>query len=214
MLYVIICSVISLNYINDSYENEIIIEKSKFITTIYPVSSIDDVNQILSSTRKKYYDATHNCYAYILNEGKILNSSDDGEPAKTAGFPILDVLVKNNLDNALCIVTRYFGGILLGAGGLTRAYSSSAAQVIKKAKIYEKLNLNKLIITIDYASYNTIKQKLDCVIIDESFSSSITMTIAIKDENLNNSIDFIQNISKGSAIIVNSGKYDILVPKN
>ena len=117
--------------IQNTYENEIVIEKSRFITRIFRVNDIDMVNSILEEIRKKHYDATHNCYAYILGDNQeIQKCSDDGEPQKTAGFPMMDVLKKNNLTNVLVIVTRYFGGILLGAGGLVRAYSDSVAQVL------------------------------------------------------------------------------------
>ena len=99
--------------INEEYENKIIINKSIFITHLYRVNNVDEVNDILASTRKKYYDATHNCYAYIIGDnGDIKKASDDGEPSKTAGFPMLDVLEKNNVTNILAITTRYFGGIL------------------------------------------------------------------------------------------------------
>ena len=104
---------------DDSYELEI--KKSKFISKLYRVNNIEDVNNILSSLRKEYSDATHHCYAYIINNSK--KSSDDGEPGGTAGIPILQVLDKNNLNYVLCVVIRYFGGIKLGAGGLVRAYS-------------------------------------------------------------------------------------------
>ncbi len=203
-----------MKYIETTETKEIVIEKSRFITSIYKVSSIEEVNDILASVRKKYYDATHNCYAYILDEGKIAKASDDGEPSKTAGFPILDVLKKNDLDNVLCIVTRYFGGILLGAGGLTRAYSQSAASVLKKVKFFEKLYLNKIIITIDYKEYNALKTNLKCSILDESFQSNVNMTLGIKDEDYNNQIDLIKNITKGTALIEVVGKYQIYVPIN
>ena len=203
-----------MKYIETTETKEIVIEKSRFITSIYKVSSIEEVNDILASIRKKYYDATHNCYAYILDEGKIAKASDDGEPSKTAGFPILDVLKKNDLDNVLCIVTRYFGGILLGAGGLTRAYSQSAASVLKKVKFFEKLYLNKIIITIDYKEYNALKTNLKCSILDESFQSNVNMTLGIKDEDYNNQIDLIKNITKGTALIEVVGKYQIYVPIN
>ncbi len=131
--------------IKGMYENEIVIEKSRFITRIFRVDSIDNVNNILEEIRKKHYDATHNCYAYILGDNQeIQKCSDDGEPQKTAGFPMMDVLKKNNLTNVLVIVTRYFGGVLLGTGGLVRAYSNSLLQAIEKSekiKIHSKFVL-------------------------------------------------------------------------
>ena len=116
--------------IKDINESTIIIDKSKFITTLYPVESVEEIECVLTATRKKYYDATHNCYAYIFDNGRIQKCSDDGEPGGTAGYPILNVLKKKNLTNVLVAVVRYFGGIKLGAGGLTRAYTKSAAGVL------------------------------------------------------------------------------------
>ena len=207
--------VIKLKYLKDTVTNEIIIEKSRFITSIYNVSSIEEVNEILSSTRKKYYDATHNCYAYILGDtANVAKASDDGEPSKTAGFPILDVLKKNGLTNVLCIVTRYFGGILLGAGGLVRAYSSSASEAIKKGILLEKKYLNKLIIKLDYSAYNSIINKLNEKIIDQSFQSDVNITIAISNEELESTIDLINSASKAKAIITNDGLFEIFLPAN
>ena len=100
-------------------EHTIIIKNSRFICYIYKVDNIDEINKTLSETRVKYYDATHCCYAYILDN--IKKESDDGEPSGTAGIPMLQVLEKNNLNHVLCIVVRYFGKIKLGAGGLVRA---------------------------------------------------------------------------------------------
>lgn len=207
--------VIKLKYLKDTVSNEIIIEKSKFITSIYNVSSIEEVNEILSSTRKKYYDATHNCYAYILGDNaNVAKASDDGEPSKTAGFPILDVLKKNDLTNILCIVTRYFGGILLGAGGLVRAYSSSTSEALKKGILLEKKYLNRLIIKLDYSTYNSIINKLNGKIIDQSFQSDIALTIAVSSEELENTIDLINSASKAKAIITNDGLFEIFLPAN
>lgn len=207
--------VIKLKYLKDTVSNELIIEKSKFITSIYNVSSIEEVNEILSSTRKKYYDATHNCYAYILGDNaNVAKASDDGEPSKTAGFPILDVLKKNDLTNVLCIVTRYFGGILLGAGGLVRAYSSSTSEALKKGILLEKKYLNRLIIKLDYSTYNSIINKLNGKIIDQSFQSDIALTIAVSSEELENTIDLINSASKAKAIITNDGLFEIFLPAN
>ena len=105
-------------------ENEFIIKKSKFITKLYFVTSEIEIKNILDENKTEYKDATHICYAYILNNVERFN--DDSEPSGTAGMPILNVLKNNNLNNVLCIVIRYFGGIKLGAGGLIRAYCSSS----------------------------------------------------------------------------------------
>ena len=115
---------------------EIIVKKSKFIATLYEANSKDEAEKILQETRKKYHDAKHNCYAYIVQN--IEKCSDDGEPSGTAGAPMLALLKSANLTNVIIIVTRYFGGILLGTGGLVRAYTESAQKAIENAQIVQK----------------------------------------------------------------------------
>ncbi len=170
--------------INEEYENKIIINKSIFITHLYRVNNVDEVNDILASTRKKYYDATHNCYAYIIGDnGDIKKASDDGEPSKTAGFPMLDVLEKNNLTNILAITTRYFGGILLGAGGLVRAYSSSVSECLKQVKLYDTKPQIKFSLTLSYSGYNTLIKTINYInIIDTSFNQDIIIIGSIDKE--------------------------------
>ena len=170
--------------INEEYENKIIINKSIFITHLYRVNNVDEVNDILASTRKKYYDATHNCYAYIIGDnGDIKKASDDGEPSKTAGFPMLDVLEKNNVTNILAITTRYFGGILLGAGGLVRAYSSSVSECLKLAKLYDTKPQIKFSLTLSYSGYNTLIKTINYInIIDTSFNQDIIIIGSIDKE--------------------------------
>lgn len=203
-----------MKYIDSIYTNEIVILKSRFITSIYKVESIDEVNDILNKTRKKYYDASHNCFGYILGDrAEIQKCSDDGEPQKTAGFPILDVLKKNEVTNILCIVTRYFGGTLLGAGGLVRAYSESCSECLKKAKILIKKELNTLIVKLDYSSYNTLISSLkDIIILDTSYASDITIKLAVDNNRLESTIQSINNITKGNALIEDSGLYETFIP--
>ena len=136
--------------INDNFENSIEIKKSNFITHLFSVSSVDEVNIYLEEIRKEHYKANHNCYAYIIGTNmEIKKASDDGEPSMTAGRPILNAMEKNGLTNALTVVTRYFGGIKLGASGLIRAYSSSAGEVIKSAKLVKKIYTTKVKISYD-----------------------------------------------------------------
>ena len=167
--------VIKLKLINGSYENTIIINISKFIAQAFRVDSIEEIEDILARTRKKYYDATHNCYAYRLGDN-IQKMSDDGEPAKTAGAPMLDVLLKQDVTNILVIVTRYFGGTLLGAGGLVRAYSSSTSEVLKDVTFYKPKQQKRFIITISYSSYQTLTKMLPYIKIEKtSFMSEVTI---------------------------------------
>ena len=132
---------------------EIIEKKSKFIATLYEANSKEEAERILQDTRKKYYDAKHNCYAYIIQ--KIEKCSDDGEPSGTAGAPLLSLLKSANLTNIIIIVTRYFGGILLGTGGLVRAYTEVAQKAISNTKIVLKDYGVQYEIEI---SYNNLKE--------------------------------------------------------
>ena len=184
--------------INDTYENTIIINKSEFITHLYRVESTQEVDSILASVRKKYYDATHNCYAYIIGDnGEIQKASDDGEPQKTAGAPMLDVLKKKNMTNILAVTTRYFGGILLGAGGLVRAYSDSVSEALKNVVLYDVSYVNSFKITLTYPGYNTLLTIPYITITDSAFTNEVIVTgycdkdkfITIKDDLYKNKIN-------------------------
>ena len=169
--------------INETIENTIVINKSEFITHLYKVETIDEVNEILALNNKKYYDATHNCYAYILGDNQdIQKASDDGEPQKTAGFPMLEVLKRANLTNILAITTRYFGGFLLGAGGLIRAYSNSVSEALAKCKKYINKEIAEYVLTTSYSSYNNLINIKDINIIDTSFTNDVIITFGIAKE--------------------------------
>lgn len=126
-----------------------IIKKSEFICTLIPCNDETAIDNIIKEYQEKYHDATHNCIAYIVGTQKRAN--DNGEPSGTAGLPMLDVLEKNKLTNIIAIVTRYFGGIKLGAGGSTRAYRQSVADALKGAEIVEKFSVPLYKITVDYS---------------------------------------------------------------
>lgn len=115
-------------------------KKSKFIASIFPVRTEEEAMELIEQTRKKYWDARHNCMAYVIGESgnPLMRCSDDGEPAQTAGRPMLDVLLGQNLHNVLAVVTRYFGGTLLGTGGLVRAYSSAVQEGLKHSILVDK----------------------------------------------------------------------------
>lgn len=188
--------------IKEIIENTIIIDKSKFITTIYPVKTVDEINAILQSIRKKYYDATHNCYAYIVDDGNIQKCSDDGEPSKTAGFPMLDVLKKNELTDILAITTRYFGGIKLGAGGLIRAYSSSVSMALKDIPLYVTKLLSIYEIKIQYSDYSkNIDFWNSLMIKNSSFTQDVVLNIAFYENDVNNALEKIKNLTQGKALI-------------
>ena len=132
--------------IKSNVQAEIVEKKSKFIANLFYVDSIKQAEKLIQETKQKYHDARHNCVAYrIIEEDSIVEkASDDGEPSGTAGLPMLHILQTNNLANVLIIVTRYFGGILLGTGGLVRAYSNSLIEAIGKSEKQEKCLGNEI----------------------------------------------------------------------
>jgi uncharacterized YigZ family protein len=145
--------------INIHGQTEIIIQKSRFICQVRRVETEEEANQFLTAIRKKYWDATHNCYAYVITD-QVQKSSDDGEPAGTAGRPILEVIHNKELTHTAIVVTRYYGGIKLGAGGLVRAYSQSASAAINAAGIVERSLYQQLILTFDYSFLGRIEHEL------------------------------------------------------
>ena len=138
---------------------EVVEKKSKFIANICRVESIEEADEKIKNIKKKYHDARHNCIAYrVVENGKIVEkSSDDGEPSGTAGGPMLNILQKNNLCNIVVVVTRYFGGILLGTGGLVRAYSDATQNAIEKCTKTYKVDGIEIEIKLDYANLDIFK---------------------------------------------------------
>ena len=177
--------------------NEIIINKSKFITVITPIKEKREIEIFLKNIKNKYKDATHYCFAYII-EGEE-KCDDNGEPSGTAGMPILKVLKINNLTNILCIVIRYFGGIKLGAGGLIRAYSTSASEALNKCEIKEIKNGFTITITFPYHNLKQIDHLLKNIKIDKSYENEITYTFDIYEEDYLK----IKNILETYSVIIN-----------
>ena len=166
---------------------ELVEKKSKFIANIFYIESKEEAEEIIKNTNKKYHDARHNCYAYRVfnNEEIIEKSSDDGEPSGTAGAPMLNILQKNNLANVLIIVTRYFGGILLGTGGLVRAYSASLLQAIDKCSIIKKCFGEELEIELEYSELENFKyycRNNKISIVDFQYKESIICKIELEEE--------------------------------
>lgn len=169
--------------ISDNVVNEIIIKKSRFITFLYRVDDIDSINDYLSYLNKKYSDATHICYAYILDNVKKFN--DNGEPGGTAGMPILNVLESKDLNHVLCCVVRYFGGIKLGANGLVRAYSNSCNEAVQCSNIIN-LSIGKLCsVSFKYDDTKIIDSLLkDSFITDKKYDSVVSYIFKISSDQL------------------------------
>ena len=172
--------------IEANIQAEIVEKKSKFIANLIKVNNIEEAEEAIKQIRKKYYDARHNCIAYrIVDNNQIIEkSSDDGEPSGTAGAPMLNILQKNNLANVLIVVTRYFGGILLGTGGLVRAYSDSLLKAIEESNKIEKCEGIELLVTIDYNEFDNFKyycKNNKIIIVNVEYGQNIECLIHIEE---------------------------------
>ena len=174
--------------IDKFYQNQIDIKKSQFICRLYPVQTEKEAKEIIAKISEEFKDATHNCSAYYVSDGE--GYDDDGEPGGTAGRPMLNVLKKNELQNSVAIVTRYFGGIKLGAGGLVRAYSKSVLETLAIAEIVEMEKYELFSFTFDYQHIKLVdsdlrSQKID--IIDKIYDANVTYIVATENkERLDN----------------------------
>ena len=180
--------------VKENIENEIIINKSRFITLLIKINNLDEIEKNLKEIKKKYKDATHYCYAYTI--GNKEKCSDNGEPSGTAGMPILNVLKQNDLTNILCVVIRYFGGIKLGAGGLIRAYSTSASEALNKTNIVNLIKGYKIVIEFNYDNIKQINYLLKDIQIKKEYGNTITYTFNIKEDSLNKIENELSKISK------------------
>lgn len=145
-------------YVYKGGQGEITEKKSRFIATVRPVESEEEAVSFINETKKKYWDARHNCSAFVIGKRQELTRcSDDGEPAGTAGRPMLDVLLKENIHNAAVVVTRYFGGVLLGTGGLVRAYQQATKEGLAASEIIEKKDGAVLFIRTDYTGIGRLQ---------------------------------------------------------
>lgn len=173
--------------IKENVQTEIMEKKSKFIANLFSIENSQEAENIIKETKKKYFDARHNCIAYrTIEEGQLIEkSSDDGEPSGTAGAPMLNILQKNGLVNVLIIVTRYFGGILLGTGGLVRAYSNSLLQAIENSIKIEKCFGQELEVELEYGEFENFKyycKNNSINMIDTQYTENIVCKIELEEE--------------------------------
>lgn len=177
-------------------------KKSKFIGYAKPVKTKEDALEFISKIKSKHWDATHNVYAYVLRENNIQRYSDDGEPSGTAGVPVLDVMLKESLVDVCVVATRYFGGTLLGAGGLVRAYSHTSKIALDAAGIITMAQCSVMSAEVDYSFYdrlNILLSDFSAVILDTSFSDKVCVEFSVK-ENIVDSLN-------AKLIDVSNGKY-------
>ena len=190
--------------IKEFNSDEYIVKRSRFIGYAKPVTTVEEANAFIAEIKSKHWDATHNVYAYILRDGGVKRYSDDGEPQGTAGVPVLDVLEKENLVDVCVVVTRYFGGILLGGGGLVRAYSHSAKIGVDSAKVITMAHCLDLAVECDYTFYGKLNDFLlreETVILDTEFTDNVKIVFRIKGENKENIDAKITDLSNGRVVL-------------
>lgn len=161
-------------------EDNFVEKRSKFTGRLWHVETPEQAVAKIKEMREKYWDATHHCYAYILREGNTMRYSDDGEPQGTAGMPMLDVLRHAQLTDVCCVVTRYFGGVLLGTGGLVRAYTEGTKIAIAASGICQMSQFAVLLVACPYGLFEQVKRVLaaqDCTIEDMEYGADVTLTI-------------------------------------
>lgn len=174
-------------YVYKGGQGEITEKKSRFIATVKPVESEDEAVSFINETKKKYWDARHNCSAFVIGKRQELTRcSDDGEPAGTAGRPMLDVLLKENIHNAAVVVTRYFGGVLLGTGGLVRAYQQATKAGLSASEIIEKKDGAVLFIRTDYTGigrlqYLFVQEKI--TVMDTAYEADVLVKAVIPEND-------------------------------
>ena len=185
-------------------EASFIEKKSEFIGYLCPVQTEEQAIAFIEEIRAMHRKATHNCYAYILRENNAARHSDDGEPGGTAGVPIYEVLRKEGLTDVCCVVTRYFGGVLLGAGGLVRAYTKGAKDAVDAAQIKCMAEAVRLAVTVDYGLYGRLAQvfaEFDARVDDEQFADNVRIILHIRAENSQQLTDRLVDVCNGAVSV-------------
>ena len=189
-------------------EDEFIEKKSKFIGRVWPVETEEEALARIAEMKKQHYDATHNCWAYVIKDGPM-RFSDDGEPGGTAGMPMIQVLQKENLFNVCCVVTRYFGGTLLGAGGLVRAYTKGAKIAVQAAGKSMKRVWSVLCVPCPYTFYERIKLEIAAcggIIRDTQFGAEVELEILIAQGDVQRLLDKIIDMTSGTVEGMETGQ--------
>lgn len=166
-------------------ESEFVEKRSRFIGYIKPVETEAEARAFVEKIKKRHYDARHNCWCYLLREGGVVRYSDDGEPQGTAGQPMLGVFEKEGITNLVCVVTRYFGGILLGTGGLLRAYTKGAKDALDAAGVSVVRRWVRQLVPCTYSLYERLKQETErfgAVIEDTEYGADIVLTVLVPEE--------------------------------
>lgn len=189
---------------------EIVEKKSRFIATIRPVETEEEAAAFIEEMKKKYWDARHNCSAYVLGENQeILRCSDDGEPSQTAGRPMLDVLTQAGLTNTAAVVTRYFGGTLLGTGGLVRAYSAAVQEGLKNSRIITKCRGVRLGIGTDYSGIGKLQYlfgQRQIPMMDTEYTDRVHFAVLVPVSRVQEITKAVTEATSGQAVITEEGE--------
>ena len=192
-----------IRYLKEGGQGEITEKRSRFIATLSPVTSEEEALLFIEQTKKRYWDARHNCYAYVIGDrAGLCRCSDDGEPPHTAGRPMLDALLASGIRNAVVVVTRYFGGILLGTGGLTRAYRDAVTEGIRHCRTMEKLTGIPVDVVTDY---NGIGKLLFLAgngsypVLSSDYGEKVSVSLLVPPEELNGFLSALSDATSGKA---------------
>ncbi|WP_042142626.1 YigZ family protein [Paucisalibacillus sp. EB02] len=189
----------------DGGAHEIVIQRSRFIGTLKRVESEEEAQSFIQQMKKKYHDATHNCSAYMIGEhDQIQKANDDGEPSGTAGVPMLEVLKKQNLKDTAVVVTRYFGGIKLGAGGLIRAYGSSTSEAIKAVGIMKRQLMKGFSIIVDYALLGKLENEIrnsEHILETINYLENVEFVVFVEDGKETTFQEWMIDLTSGQAVI-------------
>lgn len=191
-------------------------KKSRFIATVKPVNSEAEATAFIAETKKKYWDARHNCSAFVIGEkSELTRCSDDGEPAGTAGRPMLEVLLSSEITNICVVVTRYFGGTLLGTGGLIRAYQSAVKAGLSSCTIVSVVKGTGYMVETDYNLAGKLQfyfNKEDVIVNDTKWLSSVIFTIVLTEDNEKEVLKNITELTSAAAVITKGDEKEVLIP--
>ena len=210
-----ISPIVEFTSVAKEFRHEYIVDKSRFITTIYPCTTEEEAQAFIGRINKEFWDATHNCTAYALGaKQEQQRSSDNGEPSGTAGKPMLEVLKKTGITNVAVVVTRYFGGIKLGAGGLIRAYSHSVAESLRLAPKELHTTRTQLQATIDYSLYGAVERFVQDKKLhyEANFGEHVTVTILVPPTNVEGIQKELQDMSHGAATCTILDAIEVVLP--
>ena len=186
-------------------EGEIVEKKSRFLGKIKQVETEEEALEFIESIKKQYWDARHNCFAYIIGtKGETVRCSDDGEPSGTAGKPMLEVLQNQELRNVVAVVTRYFGGVLLGTGGLVRAYTQATQETLKEAQVATMTPMAVMTVKTDYNAIGKIKYVLaqeEVPVLNEEYAVDVVVTMAVSLAEKERMIKKLIEVTNGKAVI-------------